>query len=293
MVNFMKEFYKEKLPQWYNDTTEYGLTLTDDIDSLLGCAILKAVKGWDIEQIMLFKANKGKEDGIYKDYLGVVENATHEAIGVDFAMVQGKCFDNHLCKFSWSDEMNPQAVNINNICGITRANYWKKYNLSTVLLLWSLYDLPKENLSDELMMVLIAIDGSFEGFYTKEHFKAIHKKYMVDILDLPEFYACEERHTYRDFKNIQRKYKLSEKIKSKKGMLSTDINIEGINDLLAWECDVQVELPTEQFYRKAVFKDIACEIKGSPSSIKSICENPFSYALTKKNFVNYSERIEF
>lgn len=288
MVLVMKERYKDKLSQWYKEEKQYDLILTDDIDSLLGCAILSHYKGWNIEQIMLFKANKNEE--ILKDYLGVTDNATNEAIGVDFAMVNGKCFDNHLTLFDFQDKPNPESININNVCDIHRGIYSKKYALSTVLLLWSLYDLPKENLSDELMMVLLAIDSSFEGYYN-DYFRQYNKRFLVDVLELPELYECQTRHTYSDFKNIQRKYHLKEKIKASKGILQTDIDIQGINNLIAENSTMRIELPSSKFYKKAVFKDIAVEIKGFPSSINAICENPFCYALTKKNFVNYSEVI--
>ena len=55
----MKEFYRQKLlkgNEWIDSTNEYGLILTDDLDSLLSCAILKYVKGWNIEQTYIFKA---------------------------------------------------------------------------------------------------------------------------------------------------------------------------------------------------------------------------------------------
>ena len=286
----MKETYKNKLPKWYDDCKQYDLILTDDIDSLLGCSILNHFKGWNIEQAMLFKANISTCNGVLKDYLGVTDNATNEAIGVDFAMVNGKCFDNHLTLFDYQDKPNPESININNICNIHRGIYGQKYALSTVLLLWSLYDLPKENLSDELMMILLAIDSSFEGYYN-DYFRQFNKRYMVDILELPEFYECQQRHTYNEFKDIIRKYRLKEKVKLYKGTLQTDINIQAINDLLSQYTDIRIELPTEKFKKKAVFKDIAVEIKGFPSSINAICENPFCYALTKKNFVNYSEEI--
>ncbi|WP_143452678.1 hypothetical protein [Konateibacter massiliensis] len=290
----MKEQYRKRLlngNEWIDSVDKYGLILTDDLDSLLGCAILKAVKDWDIEQVFLFKANKAKD----KDYLGVTNNATHEAIGVDFAMVNGKCFDNHLTAFSYNDIENPESINLNRTCEIHRGNYFRKYNLSTVLLLWSLYDLPKENLSDELMMLLIAIDGSYEGFYTDQKYVGIHERWINDVLDLPKFLECEKRHTKQEFIDIKRKYCIHKghgKIMASEGYLTTDIDIEGINELLAWDTDIQLELPTERFRRKAIFKDNMVKIQGSPDSIKAICENPFCYALTNKYTVNYSEEIK-
>lgn len=181
VVNRMKEIYREKLlkgNEWIDSTDEYGLILTDDLDSALSCAILKSVKGWSIEQAYIFKANKpivkSKDAQLY-DYLGTIENATHESIGVDLALTAGKCFDNHLTQFSYGEKINPESINLNRVQNIYRQNYSKKYNLSTVVLLWSLYNLQKEGLSDELMMLLIAIDGSYEGFFTDARWVGIHE----------------------------------------------------------------------------------------------------------------------
>ena len=47
MVILMKEKYRQMLLEgntWVDGTEKYGLILTDDIYSLLSCAILKAVK---------------------------------------------------------------------------------------------------------------------------------------------------------------------------------------------------------------------------------------------------------
>lgn len=285
MVTKMKEIYREKLlenNEWIDGTDKYGLILTDDIDSLLSCAILKSVKNWDIEQIFLFKAN-----GTH-DYLGRTENATHEAIGVDFARKTGKCFDNHLTAMDAFDTSNPESINLNRICNIHREIYTKKYNLSTVLLLWSLYNLPKENLSDELMMLLLGIDSSYYSYF--HGFQKENRKWLVDVLDLPEFYDCQKRHKEYEFLDIQKKYKLKSKITIKKGVLQTDIDVEGINDLLGWECDVQMELPTDKFFLDGVFKDIEFNIINRATTIKKL-ENAYCYALTRKNLIKFSERI--
>lgn len=297
----MKEKYRNKIVKensWIDSTDEYGLILTDDLDSSLGCAILKAVKGWNVEQVMLFKASSSKQ----YDYLGATANNTHEVIGVDLALTEGKCFDNHLTAFSYGQKPNPQAVNLNNLCNICRNSYRHKYNTSTVLLLWSLYALPKENLSEELMMLLLSIDGTQDAYYLYQgNFRGTLRKWLVDVLDLPEFYDCFERHTHSDFINIRKKYMFDPtntghgKIVMEHGILDTAIDIDGINDLLAWECDVQIELPTEKFYKKAVFQDFAKDIRTQyPQSIKSITDGEvYSYALTKAGLVNYSVKIDF
>lgn len=293
----MNENYRNRILEqnsWIDSNEKYGLVLTDDIDSLLGCSILKQIKGWDIEQIFLFKANPHKD----KDYLGTIKGDLHESIGIDFARTEGKCFDNHLCNFNYNDISNPESVNLNNLCGIHRGIYGKKYNLSTVLLLWSLYDLPKTGLSEELKMFLLAIDSSYFSYFHGFHQQ--NRKWMVDVLDLPEFFECQQNHEEQEFEDIAIKYGIHSKkskghgkITSEKGYLSTQIDIEGINELLAWETDIEIKLPEEKFYRKAIFEDMMKEIKGFPSSIKTICEKPFCYALTKKQYVNYSVQVDF
>lgn len=285
----MKERYLEQLPQWYKEKEDCDLILTDDIDSLLSCAILEHVKGWHIEQVMLFKANGISE--IRKDYLGATTNATNNAIGVDLALANGKCFDNHVTRMTYEDIGNPLSINPNNVREVYRGNYFKKYAASTVLLLWSLYDLPKTGLSDELMMVLLAIDSGYMGYYN-DFFREHLRYYLVDMLDLPEFYECLSRHTKDEFEKVAKKYRLKEKIIMRKGLLQTEINIGLINVLLARYTDVEIVLPTVKFAKKKVFKDIGMGVEGrSNGRIKEILSDAYCYALTNKTFINYSEEI--
>ena len=243
---------------------------------------------WDIEQVMLFNAKKNSEISV--DWHGIADNATHEAIGVDFAKVSGKCFDNHLCMFSSDDTYNNEAINLNHIYGINRNSYTKKYNLSTALLLWSLYDLPKDNLPDELMMLLLCIDSSYYSYY--HGFQRQNYRWIVDELDLPEFYECQKRHTEYDFIKIAKKYGVKEKIYIKDHHLHTDIDIDGINDLLLWDTPCWIELPSDKFYTKDFYKDITVNITDNPQNIYDICDDPYCYALTRKNQIKYSERID-
>lgn len=301
MVQKVKVEYRNKILEtnaWIDSNEKYGLILTDDLDSLLGTSILKSVKGWNVEQVFLFKTDKENK----YDYLGQIEGELHEAVGVDLALMDGKCFDNHLTAFSYGQKPNPQSVNLNNLCGIYRGNYGHKYNTSTVLLLWSLYNLPKENLSEELMMVLLSIDGTQDAYYLYQgKYRATLRKWLVEILDLPEFYKCFERHCHADFVDVRKKYNFDSrcsdgkgKIFAQKGNLTTKIDIDGLNDLLAWECDVQIELPKDRFRKKATYRDVIVDVTRSyPSSIEKLCNGEiYSYAITRTNLVNYSVKIE-
>ena len=245
---------------------------------------------WDIEQVMLFNAKQNSEISV--DWHGVAENATHEAIGVDFARVNGKCFDNHVCIFNSNDTYNNEAINLNHLYGINRNCYTRKYNSSTVLLLWSLYDLQKENLPEEVMMLLLTIDSTYYSFF--RGFQRQNYKWLVEELDLPEFYECQTRHKEYEFQEIAKKYRVKEKIYVRKGYLKTEIDTESINELLFWytnEMDIDLELPKCRFYLKDSYKDVTVNIQGNPQSIYDICKDPYCYAITRKNVVKYSERI--
>ena len=195
------------LPKWYNDkTNKYHTILTDDIDSLLSCTILKEVMGWDIKEVFLLRQVANYSD-IPIDVSAKTKNATvTEDIGVDFAKYKGKCFDNHITRFSDKDYKNEESINPNLMEDVTKKNYTEKYAGSTVLLLWSLYGLSKD-MTDEAMMLLLTIDSSFLGYYD-DRYRPYIKHYLVDVLDLPEFYNCIERHTQEDFRRIRNKYHL-------------------------------------------------------------------------------------
>lgn len=215
MKIMMKEIYRKQLPKWYEGNEKYDLILTDDIDSLLSCAILKKVKQWSIEQVFLFKADRNKSI----DYLGITSNATNEAVGVDLALQNGKCFDNHVTRISSKDKWNDECINLNFINDVTRQNYFSKFNLSTVLLLWSLYDLPIPE-SEDGKMILLTIDSSYYSYFSKyQNDRNMNKFYMCDVLGLNELFKCQQRHKQYEFKDIEKKYHLDKKIKASKGFL--------------------------------------------------------------------------
>ena len=55
--------------------------------------------------------------------------------------------------------------------------------------------------------------------------------------------------------------------------------------------DINLKLPEVDFYRNGIYKDNIVNIQGFPSSINSICDNPFSYAMTSKYAVAVSEQV--
>ena len=83
-------------------------------------------------------------------------------------------------------------------------------------------------------MLLIAIDGSYEGFFTDARWVGIHEFWIRDVLDLPKFLECERRHTYKEFKEVREKYNIQRghgKITLSRGHLITDIDLNEVKHL--------------------------------------------------------------
>lgn len=273
----------EKIPEWYKNECQYDLCLTDDIDSLLSCTLLNHLKGWNIEQVMLFKHLK-KYDILY-DILGVTENNTKEVVSCDYARMQGKTFDNHVSRFSEKDYYNKECINPNLFAhSVTSRNYYEKYAGSTVLVIYALYDLTLE-IEEELMMILLAIDSTYKGYYDLRYQKWC-KYYINDALGLDKFYECITRNKQEDFEQIARKYRLTDKITFNNGFLETSIDIDGINSILMRNLGFKIELPKYKFVEVEKYIDTCNSY--IPLNIN---EKIHSMALTRKNTVNFSKKV--
>ncbi len=271
--------YLNKMPNWWNERGYYDLVLSDDIDSFMACEVLKQVKGWEINYFYRF------------DSMGLTENANgEEYIGVDIAFNNNtKCFDNHVVMLNENDYYNLQSINFNIADKINRSNYFNKYCGSTLLMVWSLYNLPLPE-TEEGKMILLAIDSTFKGFYSPyANDKNSNKHYLVEVMGFHELYEVLQRHQQKDFSAIIRKYNLNEKIEIKKGYLQTNIDLEGLREVF----DLPFLLPKNRFYLKNRYKKEVATLPGSNLDIckDDICEDIFSVALTKKNFINYSVEV--
>lgn len=251
--------------------------------------------GWNIQQVMLFKADKNKSI----DYLGKTSEATNEVVGIDIALQHGKCFDNHCSRLQLSDYTNKECVNPNIWCGHSRHDYFKKFNLSTTLLLWGIYDIPLP-LSEDGKMILLAIDGSYQGFYNSDgKFSYINRNYLR-ILGLEGLIECAERHKKSDFEDIKKKYRMvtekrDTKIKVKKGYLETDLDLDAINVAVGWESNIWCELPQEKFHLAAQYWDRQIKLDSTrrySEQLNSYSENPYSVALTGRDFLCCSELLK-
>lgn len=268
----MKNKLKERFPKWCFDYEQgqNALILTDDLDSLLGCAIEKYVKGNDINYFYnfnkLYVADKTDE---------------RKAIGIDLALHKGKCWDNHNIRIKEDDYVNPDTANINALLKVHSGNYFKKYAMSTAIMMWSFYDLPLPE-TKEGKMLLLCIDSGYLGHYDNR-FKDIHTAYL-ELLDFPELIDLLNNTDKSEFEELQKKYNTKAKIKlNNEGYLQTNLPLADLQGLF----DIPLKLPTQQFTEKFQFQDD----KGSTFTIKSkeqIDKKIISFALTGSKKFKYT-----
>lgn len=274
----MNEEYKDKFPIWVNeDLTEYTMCLSNDIDSLLSCVYLKRIKGYDISHFYDFSNTYRRLDN-------------KKVIGIDIALHRGRCWDNHVTMFNINDYYNPLSANLNNICGISRENYFSKYCGSTLLEILSYYDIDISQYSEEAKMILLAIDSTFKGYYSKyENDNKANKHYLCEVLQLQELYNLLLTKKRQDFYDIINKYKLNESIYiNENGILETSIDLAGLSKVFLFA----INLPKGKFEKRKEFKNLTYKMDANDfTSCKKRNSNLFSLACTGKNFISYSKAV--
>ena len=268
--------YKENIPQWFEEQTKLDLVLSDDIDSLLSCALLKKVKGWDIRYFYNFESCYASKQ---------LKNGHNERCWVDVAILNGeKAFDNHVSMVTIWDEWNTQMINPNLIADVTNEDYTEKYAGSTALLIWSLYDLPLPK-TEEGKMLLLCIDCAFKGHYN-EKFAEANQFYLCDMFDFGELYNVMERHEIGEFYDLIDKYNLNDTIViSNKGNLFCKMDLEKIGELLG----VELELPSDSFLLWKEYEIMQEKIASYVDTCRDIANNIFTLAFTFKGSVMYSK----
>ena len=266
----MKREIKEKLPQWYLkiNPEKDKLMLTDDIDSLLSCCLLKQLFDIEIKSFYDFKALYFADGIERKHFIGV---------DLDTCNNKSRVFGNHITYYK-----NTNAINLNNIFDI---KYYQKYPFSTVLLICFLYNIDISKWTDEQLKVILAIDSAFKGYYSaNNHFKKVYTNW----LDKLGYRFLEDRilskMTMKDFAQIQRRYRLSGYIKiGKNGRLKTNIDLDKLNNL--FNDIIHIKLPQDKFKKGRDFtlKQVNPVIETVPPE-KLI----FSQAWTYKNQLKMS-----
>ncbi|ALX47860.1 hypothetical protein [Lentibacillus amyloliquefaciens] len=265
----MKKELKDKFPNWCFMAQPLAVTLTNDIDSLVGCAIEQKVNGNQINYFYDF-------DNVYK----MDKNVQKPSLGIDLALTYGKCWDNHVTRINKDSKVNPNSANINSILNISGDNYFDKYAGSTALLMWSFYDLPLPK-TKEGKMLLLSIDSSFLGHYD-DRFKEVHNEYL-ELLGFEELIDLLNDTNKQDYYDLIREYKLSSDIQiDENGYLLTDLPIEMLSEAL----NLQLDLPLQPFHLQTQYTNKYGTVKGNESG--RLKPNVISFALTNKRFYKYT-----
>ena len=266
----MNKEVKKSFPSWIGNDKKYYMCLTDDIDSLFSCILLEKIKGYEISHFYSFS----------KLYRGTDYKGNIKLCGVDMDLCEGRCWGNHPTGFN-----NPNSANINVIKGIDTNNYFHKYAGSVLLQIISYYDVDISMLSEEALMVLLAVDTTFKQYAFNP---SLAKYYLVDVLELPQLYELCKEHKQKEFYDLIEKYKLYKKISvGADGILKSSIDLNGLSELF----NMSFCLPKNQFKCTHEYID-----KGLPlyqfnrfkADLEANGGQIFSQALTKKNFIKLS-----
>ena len=268
----MKKEIKDLLPQWYKD--EHDMVLSNDIDSLASCAVLKKVNAWDIKYFYDFE----------KVYCEYKYESDKEKCWVDVAIKEGHAFDNHVSRLTLMDEWNEDMINLNQACWITNECYEDKYAGSTLLEVWSLYDLPLPP-TEEGKMLLLAIDVAYKGFFAN-NFHDVQKYYLVDLMGFNGLYDVLNRHSKGEFYGLISKYGLNEDIYYKNGHLHTNLKLKEIGELLG----LDLELPSEMYSIIEELDIIEETVEDYHTTADDVDRELKTLALTYKNQMRYSSQ---
>lgn len=257
--------------------TKYDLCLTDDIDSLLSCIYLNQMKGYDINYFYSFNKIYKTNQANTKDVIGVDADFTKDKI---------KCWGNHVTMINSTDTYNTNCANLNVIDKISRQNYFQKYCGSTVLQIMSYYNIPLPE-SELAKMILLAIDSTFAGYYSRyENDNKANKYYLCEVLQFEELYDILTRHTRADFIDLIREYSLDEKIIAYNGSLRTSIDLAGLEDVFL----MPISLPSKKFRLCRRFKTMAYSLPWTDTHTtkQHLHNNILSLAVTGKNYISYT-----
>ena len=269
----MQHEIKQLFPKWCWDSEEvYDLCLSDDIDSLVACALLEQLKGYKINYFYDFSS------------FWQIEDSNKPAIAVDVDLTKGKCWSNHVTMLSSRDSVNPESANLNNVLQISRDNYTSKYAGSTTLQIMSYYGIPLPK-KEEARMIFLAIDSAFKGFYA-DKFKESNKKYL-HMLEFDELIELLEHKTIDDFHRIKTKYNLHKKIYvNDQGILDTEICVDMLSDVL----ELDLWLPWSQFEKTKNFKRKSLDLYENDPLSKKNTVDIVSCALIFRNKLCYTTR---
>lgn len=198
----------EEFPTWYKDIDpdKHYLVMTNDFDSYYSCKYLN-------------KRFKLKVGGYYEFESGLWLNAERtegkQPIYVDLSISEGMTFDNHFTFIK-----NPLAINPN----VGTSVYNRKYNGSTLALIYALYDRDLDELDENALTALLCIDSWHYGYYNKGGtYRDINLRWY-DALGMSEnLLPILEQHDMSYFTDFISRFNLKESIRIKNGYLHWDV----------------------------------------------------------------------
>ncbi len=270
----MREEYAQLLPDWYIGDEEHDLVLSDDIDSLTSCAVLNMIKGWKVRYFYDFNT-------IYADK--TMQKRRNRKCWVDIATYKGHAFDNHVSLISDWDTWNTNMINLNQMCQVTNDNYTDKYAGSTLLTIWSVYDLPLPE-TEVGKMLLLCIDSAYKGFYSPA-FHDMQKYYLVDVMGLDGLYSVIQRHTAEEFEDLIAEYGLRKKITYWDGEIYTCLPLDRIGQAIGIDLNV---IPKSEYIPCIRLEQIQTNI-GSREFGNEIDDGIKTLAVVYRGKVKYSK----
>lgn len=269
----MREEYAQLLPDWYLGDEEHDLVLSDDIDSLASCAVLNMVKGWKVKYFYDFNNIYAQKD-----------TTKNRRCWVDIATYKGHAFDNHVSLVSDWDTWNTDMINLNLMCQVTNENYTDKYAGSTLLTIWSVYNLPLPK-TEEGKMLLLCIDSAYKGFYS-DKFHDVQKHYLVDVMGLDGLYSVIQRHTAEEFEDLTTEYALRKKIEYWDGEIFTNLPLDKIGQALGIDLNI---IPKSEFFLTRRLVQVQADIKEDDQYADDISQGIKTLAVVYRNKVKYSK----
>lgn len=297
----MKSFklaLKQKHFQWafdYKEVPNRVIAMSDDLDSLISCCFYSYLTGYPIEYFYDFSSMSAIEP---KD--------TRERIYIDIAVRQGKCIDNHVQRITLKSKVNNEAINFNSIYEICSDNYFDKFAMSTLIMLYATYrnEMPLP-LSELGKMVVLSQDSGYMGFYNEDYKEAfIHN---LKELGLEELLEVLENRTLEEFEKISNELKseIGTKIGIKKGKLyffkfegegkekvrivmdseKVDKRLGRLSELLGFP----IALPKDTFEVISFYRVVYATLNEAQYHLNN--DEVFSYALTGKDKVKLSIRL--
>lgn len=185
----MQKEIKDLMPKWSLTKQDRNLTLTNDFDSLTLSNLLKDLFGYEVNHFYSFKK-----------FATLDRSDKRLSIGCDLAINKGYTFCNHLVMPTSNGFKNPDSVNLNNALNISNDQYYKKFNLSSLVTAWSLYDIPLPK-TEEGKMILLAIDSAYMGWRNPKYQYIMAE--WLERLEMTELIDLLKKYSQADFSKFQ------------------------------------------------------------------------------------------